>query len=93
MKPIACNDWVMIEQEIYEKTEGGIIIPEKHQQKNSPARGKVYLVGERCTQVKEGDTVMFRKADAYKETIGDKAYAIVKEEDIFVIVDRPEMWD
>ena len=82
----ATDNWVVIEQEMHEKSSGGIIIPNKSIEKNAPARGKVYLCGDKCKYVKQGQEVMFRREEALKDVIGDTKLIFVREPDVLVVL-------
>jgi chaperonin GroES len=77
-----------------EKTKGGIIIPDTVKEK--PQEGKVIAVGPggrdengKLTplDVKAGDRVLFGKWSGTEVKIGDEELLIMKESDLFGIVD------
>jgi chaperonin GroES len=77
-----------------EKTKGGIIIPDTAKEK--PQEGKVIAVGPggrdengKLTplDVKAGDRVLFGKWSGTEVKIGDEELLIMKESDLFGIVD------
>jgi chaperonin GroES len=77
-----------------EKTKGGIVIPDTAKEK--PQEGKVIAVGPggrdengKLTplDVKAGDRVLFGKWSGTEVKIGDEELLIMKESDLFGIVD------
>ncbi len=77
-----------------EKTAGGLYIPDAAKEK--PQRGTVVAVGSgkvtddgkrQPVDVKVGDTVLFDKYSGSKIRIDDEDYLIIREEDIFGIVE------
>jgi chaperonin GroES len=73
---------------------GGIIIPDTAKEK--PQEGKVVAVGngkvaddgKRITlDVQAGDRILFGKYAGNDVTIGDEEYVIMREEDVFAILD------
>ena len=81
-----------IEQE--SKTAGGIIIPDTAKEK--PIEGEVVSVGEGARDdagklmplsVKKGDRVIFGKWSGTEVKVGDEELLIMKESDIFGIVE------
>jgi chaperonin GroES len=77
-----------------EKSKGGIIIPDTAKEK--PQEGKVIAVGPggrdengKLTplDVKAGDRVLFGKWSGTEVKIGDEELLIMKESDLFGIVD------
>lgn len=94
LKPL--GDRVLIErtEKKEDKTPGGLIIPETAKEK--PTRGKVLAVGpgkrdengERIpVDVKKGDIVLFGKWGGKEVKIRGKEYLLMKEEDIFGIIE------
>lgn len=85
----ATGKWVAIKQdETEEKTQGGIIIPDKHKEKHRPARGKIIVAGIDCNQVKQDDEVIFSKENAFTDVIGDTRCVFLHEEDVMVVLNR-----
>ena len=77
-----------------EKSKGGIIIPDTAKEK--PQEGKVIAVGTgKMTDegkrigldVKVGDRILFGKYAGNDVTIGDEEYVIMREDDVFAILD------
>ena len=77
-----------------ETTKGGIIIPDTAKEK--PMQGEVIAVGDgriaddgkkipMC--VKEGDKVLYGKYSGTEITIDGEEYLIMRESDIFAIID------
>ena len=86
-KPLA--DRVLVEPEAAEeKTASGIIIPDTAKEK--PQRGKIVAVGvgtsDHKMNVKVGDSVLYGKYSGTELTVNDTDYLIMKESDIFGIV-------
>lgn len=93
IKPL--NDRILVER-IKEKemTEGGLYIPEGAREK--PAEGKVIAVGSGALddngirvplEVKVGNRVLFGKYGGQEINIEDKKYLIMKEQDVFCVID------
>ncbi|MBI95220.1 MAG: co-chaperone GroES [Flammeovirgaceae bacterium] len=86
-KPLA--DRVLVEpQAAEEKTASGIIIPDTAKEK--PQNGKVVAIGQGTTDhkmnVKVGDSVLYGKYSGTELTVDGTDYLIMKESDIFGIV-------
>lgn len=87
IKPL--GDRVIVEPaEAEEKTSSGIIIPDTAKEK--PQQGIIVaagngLPGESMT-VKEGDVVLYGKYTGTEVKINDKNYLMMKESDIFGII-------
>lgn len=92
VKPL--QDRVLIKRlEEETKTAGGIIIPDNHKEK--PARGEVVAVGSgyrlqdgktRELEVKKGDKVLFSKFAGNEVKVGAESLLIMKEDEIFAIL-------
>ena len=88
VKPLA--DRVIIEPAAAEeKTAGGIIIPDTAKEK--PKQGKIIAAGngkkDEPLTVKEGDTVLYGQYSGTEIKIDGKDYLIMRESDIFAIVE------
>ena len=86
-KPLAYR--VLVEpQAAEEKTASGIIIPDTAKEK--PQNGKVVAIGQGTTDhkmnVKVGDSVLYGKYSGTELTVDGTDYLIMKESDIFGIV-------
>ena len=77
-----------------EKTDGGIIIPDTAKEK--PTRGTIIAVGEGARNekgeripfdVKEGDEVIFSKYGGNEVKIDGEEYQIMRESDIYGVVE------
>lgn len=79
---------IVIREAAEEKTQGGIIIPEKAKKKTQPFKGKVYACGDKCQYVKFGDVVMFESEKSFTDTIAGEEYVFMKEESVLVILNR-----
>lgn len=87
IKPL--GDRVIIEPAAAEeKTASGIIIPDTAKEK--PQQGKVIAVGnglpDEPLTVKKGDTVLYGKFSGTEVNINDKVYLMMRESDIFGII-------
>jgi len=87
IKPL--GDRVIIEPAAAEeKTASGIIIPDTAKEK--PQQGKVIAVGnglpDEPLTVKKGDTVLYGKFSGTEVSIDDKIYLMMRESDIFGII-------
>ena len=87
IKPL--GDRVIIEPAAAEeKTTSGIIIPDTAKEK--PQQGKVIAVGnglpDEPLTVKEGDIVLYGKFSGTEVSIDDKVYLMMRESDIFGII-------
>ena len=71
-----------------EKTASGIIIPDTAKEK--PQQGKVIAVGnglpDEPLTVKKGDTVLYGKFSGTEVSIDSKIYLMMRESDIFGII-------
>jgi len=80
-----------IEQE--DKTAGGILLPDTAKEK--PQKGKVIAVGTGRIEegkrvpleVKEGQTVLYGKYSGNEVKIDGREYLIVRESDVYAILD------
>ncbi|WP_372747404.1 co-chaperone GroES [Litorivivens sp.] len=80
------------------KTKGGIVIPDKAAEKST--QGEVIAVGEgalldngelRSLSVKAGDRVLFGQYAGSEVKIDGEDYLIIKESEIFAIVEQSEI--
>ncbi len=88
------HDRIVVERlEQETKTASGIVIPDQAAEK--PDQGKVLAVGNgkiledgkvRPLDVKVGDKVLFGKYSGQTVKIGDKEYLVMREEDVFAVV-------
>lgn len=88
MKPIL--DRVIIKQEDpNDKTKGGILLPDTA--KNEKPKGKIMAIGNKVTEVKVGDTVLFNVNYHQKfKTADGIEYVTINEADILAIIDADE---
>ena len=94
MKIRPLHDRVVVERiDAETKSAGGIVIPDNAAEK--PDQGKVIAVGNgkiledgkvRPLDVKVGDKVLFGKYSGQTVKIGDKEYLVMREEDVFAVV-------
>lgn len=94
LKPLA--DRVVVKPaEAEEKTAGGIILPDTAKEK--PIEGTVVAVGPGKTsddgklikpEVKVGDRVLYGKYSGTEVTIDGEEYLIMRESDIFGIINK-----
>ena len=92
-KPL--NDRILIKRiDAEETTKGGIIIPDSAKEK--PLQGKVMAVGNgkvlengtvRALEVKEGQTVFFRKYGGTEITVEGTELLIMREEEILAVLE------
>ncbi|MFM8467832.1 MAG: co-chaperone GroES [Oxalobacteraceae bacterium] len=88
------HDRIVVERlEQETKTASGIVIPDQAAEK--PDQGKVLAIGNgkiledgkvRPLDVKVGDKVLFGKYSGQTVKIGDKEYLVMREEDVFAVV-------
>jgi len=88
------HDRIVVERlEQETKTASGIYIPDQAAEK--PDQGKVLAVGNgkiledgkvRPLDVKVGDKVLFGKYSGQTVKVGDKEYLVMREEDVFAVV-------
>jgi len=88
------DDRVVVEPiEAEERTAGGIVLPDSA--KERPQRGTVVAVGPgvrdesgklRPLDVKVGDKVLFGKYSGQTVKVGDHEYLVMREEDVFAVV-------
>jgi chaperonin GroES len=93
LKPL--HDRIIVEAaKAEEKTAGGIIIPDTAKEK--PMQGKIIAVGKGKIKddgsilpldVKVGDQVLYGKYSGTEVTISGKEYLIMRESDVFAIID------
>ncbi len=95
IKPL--HDHILVERIEEETRKGAIIIPDTAKEK--PQQGKVIAVGggrrdekgnKIPLEVKKGDIILFGKYAGNEVKIEDKEYLIIREEDIFGIVEKEE---
>ncbi len=92
-KPL--NDRILIKRiDAEETTKGGIIIPDSAKEK--PLQGKVMAIGNgkvlengtvRALEVKEGQTVFFRKYGGTEITVEGTELLIMREEEILAVLE------
>ena len=81
------NDRVLLQrQEAQTTTAGGIIIPDKAQEK--PQNALVIAVGPKATDVKKGDVVLLSKYTGTDVTVDGESMLLVKEEELLGIVEK-----
>ena len=94
MKIRPLQDRILVERIEEEVKKGGLIIPETAREK--PQQGKVVAVGngkilengeKKALDVKVGDKILFGKYAGTEVKMGDKELLIMREEDIFAIID------
>ena len=95
MKIRPLHDRILVKrEEEKDAKKGRIIIPDTAKEK--PQEGKVVAVGpgrfddegkRRAVDVKIGDRILFGKYSGTDVKIDDKEYVIMREEDIFAILD------
>ncbi|MEW6620434.1 MAG: co-chaperone GroES [bacterium] len=93
LKPL--GDRVLVERmEEKEQVKGGIIIPDTAKEK--PQEGKIIAVGTgkrlesgeiKPLDVKAGDRILFGKYAGTEVKLDDKEYLIMREDDIFGIIE------
>jgi len=96
MKLRPLHDRVVVEAiEQEQKTAGGVIIPDTAKEK--PMEGTVIAVGSGAKDqsgqridmdLKVGDKVVFGKWSGTEVEVGGKKYLIMKESDIFGVIER-----
>jgi chaperonin GroES len=96
MKVRPLHDRLIVKRlEEEEKTKGGIIIPDTAKEK--PIEGKVIAVGKGKTQedgtmipmeVEKGDRILFAKYAGTEVKIDGEEHLIMKEDDVFAIVEQ-----
>ena len=78
-----------------EKTAGGLYIPDTAKEK--PMQGEIIAVGsgkitddgkKQAPEVKVGDIVLYGKYSGTEVTIGTEEYLIMRESDIFGIINK-----
>lgn len=93
LKPL--GDKVVLQyQDVEEKTESGIILPDSAKEKSQEAvviavgPGKCKDRQKAAMQVKEGDIVILSEYGGTEVKIGDEEYKIVSQDDILAIVEK-----
>lgn len=70
-----------------EKTKTGIYLPENAAEEK-PQEGKVIAIGEsKEIKVKKGQTVIYNRYGGTEVKVGEKAYLIVKNEDVLAVME------
>lgn len=95
MKFRPLNDRVLVKRiDAEETTRGGIIIPDNAKEKPMQAKvvavgpGKMLDSGKLCPlEVKEGQTVFFRKYAGSEVTIEGQEHLILREEEILAVLE------
>lgn len=84
----AFGNKVLINPEIYDKSPGGIIIPQMGLTSMAPTKGTVVSVGPLCEELKEGDMVLFPRGTGLdiKDPETNAEYLIMREEDVHAVV-------
>lgn len=94
LKPLA-DRLVVKPLEAEEKTKGGLFIPDTAKEK--PQQGEIIAVGPGrvsddgkliAPQVAAGDTILYGKYSGTEVTIDDVEYLIMRESDVFAVVDN-----
>lgn len=94
MKIRPLHDRVVVERQAEEElTKGGIFIPDTAKEK--PTRATVIAVGPgkkddgklHALEVKIGDVVLIGKYAGTEVTLGEKAYVVLREDDIMGVVE------
>jgi len=96
MKVRPLYDRVLIKRiESEEKTPGGLYIPDSAKEK--PVQGKVVAIGNGkllengqrvAIEVKVGDTVLFGKYSGNEVKIDGEEHVVLKEEEIYAIIEK-----
>jgi len=74
--------------EAEKETKGGVLLPEKAQRK--PTSGDVFSLGEKCTQLESGQTVLYSKfgIGCTDVKVADADYVILREEDCIGVMPK-----
>ena len=84
VKLTAAPTWIIVEPEKEElKTSNGIYLPEKEK---IPTKGIVLSVGKEIKQIKEGDSVYFKRWESNEVVWEGTKLLIMKEENILATV-------
>lgn len=68
------------------QSENGLMLPELGTVTIAPTSGVVAYCGDKCSQVKQGDTVMFEQGTGLKQHYEGEDYLILDEDHCQVIV-------
>ncbi len=95
MKFRPLNDRILVKRsDDLETTKGGIIIPDSAKEK--PMQGQVIATGEgkilengklRALEVKEGQTIFFRKYAGSEISLDGQEYLILREDEVLAILE------
>ena len=81
--PVALGSRILVQQhEAEAESEGGIIIPDKAQERNN--LGVVLGVGDKVTKVKTGDEIFYQNLGVVPFTIGGVTVLIMDEDDVLL---------
>ena len=83
MKFLPHRDRVLVRIEA-EEYRGRLILPNSFAHK--PYRGEVIAKGKEAKEVNKGDVILFNRYGGIDITIGGDPYTVLKEKEIFVIV-------
>lgn len=75
---------VAIGEEAATKTASGLYLPDKALEK--PKTAKVVAIGDKVTQVKNGDRIIYKSYSTTEVKVENTDYILVKEEDVLATV-------
>jgi chaperonin GroES len=85
IKPL--GERVLIRRSVAQsKTKSGLFIPDNAKEK--PLEGEVLSVGDKVTELKAGDVVLFGKYTGNEVEIDSEEYVLVKAEDVIGVIER-----
>jgi chaperonin GroES len=98
-KPVPILNKVLVEEgEDYEKSAGGIYIPEKYRKGScfgkviDTGKGIIGLKGNRVpTVLLKGETILFSQWKKIEIEINSNKYTIIREDSIVAIIDSPDL--
>ncbi len=86
IKPI--RNIVFVKPKGFYHSPNGLIIPDLGTASIAPTEGIVYACGDKCVQIKEGDTVMFEQGTGLRHEENGEHFLILDEEHCQVILEE-----
>ena len=84
----ALGRYIILEEikEDIKKTDGGLLLAEKHREDTRYRRGTIRSVGTDITVLKAGDTIWFDRAAGHQiEFITGKVQKVIQERDVVIV--------
>jgi len=81
--------WYIVIEEIKEsvkKTDGGLLLTDKHTQDIRYVKGKVISPGSEVKGVEEGDTILYDRVAGHGIEIDKQFYKVIQERDVVLVL-------